>query len=399
MRDADFALLERKGTLDYAFELGFLVAQQRPHGRYVESESQSSNGLRKTQWSCPPHQASPVNTIIAQCGAVLQEKEQKVKLIRGTDQDEVMKNWWNTPSVRDSWVVRPSLEAVSRPGCSPGEYEWVGISLRSPLYSQHELKKKDAPAKHAISALRSAIKIHVNSTCLFTVYLQPHGGVFEAQQLKKVAVMAWLLEHDFLISLNGPKPHAHPISRSSALAYEGTPYTSAKLKAEAESWIPRCDIFVEPHLKDIWKCEDSRHLMEMLRGRYGARLAFHIDAYQHVDHDSTGSQAFMVAFQYTSWHPYSRLDDSELFIQFVLGIGHCMDHNKATFCRLVTGYYNAVKSDSIWVHKQGQMYLLKVLGFDVTFADVWTDILEELGIGGELDPSCIDRQPPLVGFE
>ncbi|PHH62436.1 hypothetical protein CDD81_7155 [Ophiocordyceps australis] len=393
MRDADFAFLERTGTLDYAFEMEFLVAQQRPHRQYAESESQ------KLQWSCPPNQADPANPIIDQCGAVLHEMGQKVKLIRGTDEDEIRKNWWTTPSMRDSWVVRPSAEAVPRPGCSPDEYEWVGISLRSPLYSEHELRKKDAVAKHAISALRSAIKIHVNSTCRFTVYLQPHGGVFKTKQLKKVAVMVWLLEHDFLISLNGPKPHPDAIFRSSALAYEGTPYASAKLKAQAERWIPRCDDRVESHLKEIWKCEDGRDLMKMLRGHYGARLAFHIDAYQHVGHDSTTNESFMVAFQYTSWHPYPRFDDSELFLRFVVDICHCMDNDKATFCRLVTDYYNAIKTDSIWAHKEGQMYLLKVLGFDADFANVWTDILEELGTDGELDPSCIDRQPPLVGFE
>lgn len=397
--------------LNYYFELGFLVAKERENFNYDEDDSDfdsDDSSLCQVRWACP-HDAQDAHLeILHECASAFTKNSEEVIILQ--DENEQLDREFDSPESL-SWIIQPSDIAVARAGCPP-EYEWIGMKVTSPLKTEYDMRDERSNIKWCLAALRMAVRLHVNSTCQFNLFIRPNSGRFELVHAKKLTTLVWLLERELMLRLcpeagllgsGRPSPMASnaAIAKLSPEEMVNYPIDDPLLSAIANQHIPRLhEAGMVDRLKRIWGCGDIEHLDTALRHIDGHPLtfAFELSRQKIADDDSKEELvASAAAFRYALWHPYDDLDASLYWGRLILCLGHVIELDSKKFKKLIEtldglieGFEdNSVEADSRW------RILLDHLGLSEAWSDSWGEIIQEYSPGGKLSPEEIDKHPAL----
>ncbi|PHH86574.1 hypothetical protein CDD83_10045 [Cordyceps sp. RAO-2017] len=393
-------------TLEYCFEMEFMVAKERPGLEYSEqTDSSDSDGsfLCHPRWSCPADVHNHYPEILHECKAVFTKNNEPV-VVR-SDPESVASLIW-TPRTTDSWILRPSVHAVPHEG-SPSEYEWFGVKLRSPLFPEYELTNPESTVKWCLGALRMALRIHVNSTCAFNVIVQASGPGIGLTHFKKLATVVWLTEPEMLARLGtgldiDPSKRMRSVTRHSRVAkapIEGVQQSrprDAELASAMDSHVPEFhDAVVQEKVQRLWACQDLPQLVGALRDSDGRPLAFSL--HEPPSRNALGEPtdtACLAVFRYALWHPYDDLDVSYFWTQLALKICRVMETNRERYQRsarstdeIIQGFKTKnVEGSSRW------KILMDLFRLGEDWYTPWSNIIDEYRRGGKLSPRALDQQ-------
>ncbi|POR34279.1 Uncharacterized protein TPAR_05520 [Tolypocladium paradoxum] len=382
----------------YCVEVEFMVAKERIGRAYNDSS-------QRTRWACPASSRS-CSDVLYECGNVLTRNKES-SVVR-EEERELSDTFWDSTEPQ-SWLLQPSAHVVPRDGC-PSDYDWVGIKLRSPMLPESELIDDKSTVKRCIDALRAAVRIHVNSTCQFNVFVQPTGGYMGLTQAKKLATLVWLMEEGMLLPLcptakSQTSGQAIPLTARAAilaLPLEGVNKTRPEdllVTAIMDQNLPRFhDDTTQERMHRIWSCTDVSQLARAICDTRGRPSALSLDVY--YDQNAKGENRpllSMAGFRYAMWHPYNGLDVSNYWIQLVLALFRASQIDSKRFRKLAQSTDDAIRSLSgkgADEHERRHI-LMDKLGLEEAWYEPWGKIVEEYRPGGKLSPELIDKQPSL----
>lgn len=387
-------------TPTYCVEVDFMVAKERTGQTYDKDSPQ------QTRWACPASARSPCSEVLHECGKVLARNEQS-SVVREKEREPSDAFWDGAEP--ESWLLQPSGHAVPRGACR-SEYDWVGVKLRSPMLAESELIDDKSTVKRCIDALRAAVRIHVNSTCQFNVFVQPTGGLMGLTQAKRLATLVWLLEAGVLLPLCPPAESqtsglAMPLTSHSAILgfpLEGVDSTRPEdmlVTAIMDQNLPRLHgDATQERMQRIWSYTDVSQVAKAMSDTKGRPSALSIDVYHDQDADSDKAALLsMAGFRYAMWHPYDGLDVSNYWIQLVLAIFRASQLDSKRFRKLTQSIDSAVRRFS-GHGEDGDEHrhaLMDKLGLAEGWYEPWGKIIKEYGPGGKLSPEVMDTQPSL----
>ncbi|KHN97539.1 uncharacterized protein MAM_04554 [Metarhizium album ARSEF 1941] len=375
-------------------EVEFLVAVEKEGHSYnataSEIDTQNTSSQRQ-KWACPSQADDPSIEVLHQCKAVLSRDNNSV-IIRHNEAHLTERSWQSARF--DSWIVQPSHSSFAS-SSSPKQYDWSGVKLRSPLIHEPRLKGGDPsslPVGRCVEALRSAVLIHVNSTCRFSISLRPRGG-FTLVQAKKLATLVWLTERDLLVPLRHLSGDAvvvcpRPVTTTSLTAVSRHGQTDVGktldplLEGIMKSHLPTGlkDAVAQGCLQKLWACPDLAHLSRALRDRHHSALAFAL--YVHDDdeaEDSSTSRCAVASFRCALWHPRLGLDVSPQWTDLVLAFGRAMSLTSEPFRSLVAEMdeINRIGRTGGVETACHRTRLMKALGVDDARCAEWEGILTD----------------------
>ncbi|KAK5994596.1 hypothetical protein PT974_05075 [Cladobotryum mycophilum] len=359
-------------SVNYCFEIEFLVAKQRPED-------------------------DPYFAILDRCKDLLVQNNEPVIICCDPDYDLTQRSRFNSEESGDSdrfgyWNLAPSNTARTKKGAPP-EYDCL---------------------KWALAALRMGLTMHVNSTCRFSVHIEPEGGPLTLLAAKKLTTLVWILEKELLLRLcpnsqGVPLRHVKPIDTRSRIAlahWKGQVETSRPqdpLRAGImDQYLPPLhDNITHERLHVVWGAATLQELSKGLCCDDGSPSSFAINIYD--DDALNGIDPPTVEFRYALWHPYQQLDASNYWIRLAINIFKATAYEGFEFKRYIEsidrtikGFARGVPSSSRW------KILLDKLQLSEDWAGPWEKIVDEYKDGRFLGYPSIDRQPmsnPIEEFE
>lgn len=208
------------------------------------------------------------------------------------------------------------------------------------MLPESELDDNGSAVKWCIGALRMAVRLHINSTCRFAVFVQPSSGYVGLTDAKKLATVVWLMEREMLLRLAPTPCPSRPVTTHAAVAavplagVDSSRPEDALVAATMDEHVPQFhDAVAQERLQRLWACRGLGDLAEALRGTDGQPLAFSLDVCPDWDASAApgASPQCMAGFRYGLWHPYDHLDASNFWICLALSLCRVMQTEHRRF--------------------------------------------------------------------
>ncbi|KND89030.1 hypothetical protein TOPH_06318 [Tolypocladium ophioglossoides CBS 100239] len=386
----------------YCVEVEFMVAKERTGQTY------NNDSPQQTRWACPASARSPCSEVLYECGNVLTRNKESFVVVREKEREP--SDPLRGAYAPQSWLVQPSGHVAPRDGC-PSEYDWVGIKIRSPMLPESELIGDESTVKRCIDALRAAVRIHVNSSCQFNVFVQPTGCHMGLTQAKRLVTLVWLTEAGMLLPLCS-RAESHASGRAIPLTAHSTilafPIKGVKktrprdplVTAIMDQNLPRFhNDMTQERMHRIWSYTDVSKVARAICDTRGRPSALSLDTYYDQNTDVENPALLSVAgFRYAMWHPYDGLDVSNYWIQLVMALFRASQFDSKRFRNLVQSIdevnWSFCKSGAD--ENEQRRVLMDELGLTEAWYEPWGKIVEEYRPGGKLSPEVINKQPPLA---
>jgi hypothetical protein len=389
----------------YSFEMEFLVAQELPGFNYEDASDNFKDVFVKYPWVCPVGETDPYTAILDECKDILMKAGQSVAVCedpsaRETSTVYFFQKFGARLQGLEYWLLEPSATAYAK-RYSPQTHEWFGVRLRSPFYQEAELHNKNSMVKWVLAAVRAGLSIHVNSTCRFNVHIKPLIAPFSLLAAKKLTTLVWVLEKELLkrVAPNSHGlsfPHVRSLetcSRISSLVWHGS---GGRSRPED----PLRAAIMEHHLPDlhnkdllarlqfVWETSSLAELANGLVGTNGEPTSFAI----RLPGATLDGPTF--EFRYALWHPYSKLDVSNYWIELSMCLVKATARSTDKFKQYITQLDQLIQGFSINNMPPTDRWktLLSTLEFTEEWSAPWEKIIEQYKNGRQLAPQWINKQ-------
>lgn len=403
--------------INYGIEVEFLVAQRLDSTQYSaldteqDSDQDHSKPLRPALWSCPADSPNALQTILIFCKNFLVQLGDAVKIYSTPDDDSPTLGEFNMLAAGasprfGSWSLAPSSSARPLPGL-PDDYTWIGIKLRTPLYSESELSSRPSHIQWVLGVLRTKMRMAVNSSCGIRVVLQPDVHPLNLLMAKKLASLVWVLEKELLARLcpiHDCKNACRAVSRFATQAPDGVvesrpadPLTAGIMDQNMPRLI---DMRTRVQLHHIWSQESLESLDKGLQVRNDnegrSPSAFGVRSFAGTEDNP------VLEFQYGLWHPYETVDTADNWMRLSIALLRATQLSPVHFRGFIgslDGIIHGWEEDST----EGSLWevLLSRLGVSDSVISDWKRISNEYADGGMLAKDGLDnkgRLPRLRGL-